>query len=80
MLLYTEKQLDVAYRIDCKARTKSNLPWIKREEFRPLYEDLVEAFMVAYDEDFLLGADVPTYLLDAVNDLLEGTITTEEVQ
>jgi hypothetical protein len=80
MLLYTEKQLDVAYRIDCKARTRSNLPWIKREEFRPLYEDLVEAFMVAYDEDILLGADVPVYLLDAVNDLLEGTITTEEIQ
>ena len=80
MLLYTEKQLDTAYRIDCKARTRSNLPWIKREEFRPLYEDLVEAFMVAYDEDILLGADVPVYLLDAVNDLLEGTITTEEIQ
>jgi len=77
MLLYTEKQFDVAYRIDCKARTKSNLPWVKREEFRPLYEDLVEAFMVAYDEDILLGADVPVYLLDAVNDLLEGTVTVE---
>jgi len=80
MLLYTEKQMDVAYRIDCKARTKSGLAWIKREEFRPLYEDLVEAFMVAYDEDILLGDDVPVYLLDAVNDLLEGTITTEELQ
>lgn len=77
MLLYTEKQLDVAYRIDCKARTKSNLPWVKREEFRPLYETLVEAFMVAYNEDNLLGDDVPPYLLDAVNDLLEGTITQE---
>lgn len=77
MLLYTEKQLDVAYRIDCKARTKSNLPWVKREEFRPLYETLVEAFMLAYNEDNILGADVPPYLIDAVNDLLEGTITQE---
>jgi hypothetical protein len=80
MLLYTEKQLDTAYRIDCKARTKSNLPWIKREEFRPLYETLVEAFMRAYNEDNILGSDVPEYLLDSVNDLLEGTITTEEIQ
>ena len=77
MLLYTEKQLDVAYRIDCKARTKSNLPWIKREEFRPLYETLVEAFMLAWDENTLIPKEAPAYLLDAVNDLLEGTITQE---
>ena len=80
MLLYTEKQMDVAYRIDCKARTKSGLAWILREEFRPLYETLVEAFMVAYNEDHPLADDVPDYLLDAVNDLLEGTITQEELQ
>jgi len=80
MLLYTEKQMDVAYRIDCKARTKSNLPWIQREEFRPLYETLVEAFMVAWNEDNPYVDDAPDFLLDAVNDLLEGTITTEELQ
>jgi len=80
MLLYTEKQMDVAYRIDCKARTKSGLAWIKREEFRPVYETLVEAFMIAYSEDNPLADDVPDYLLDAVNDLLEGTITQEEIQ
>jgi len=80
MLLYTEKQMDVAYRIDCKARTKSNLPWIQREEFRPLYETLVEAFMVAWNEDNPYVDDAPDFLLEAVNDLLEGTITTEELQ
>jgi len=80
MLLYTEKQMDVAYRIDCKARTKSGLAWIKREEFRPVYETLVEAFMIAYSDDNPLADDVPDYLLDAVNDLLEGTITQEELQ
>jgi len=77
MLLYTEKQLDKAYRIDCKARTSCNEPWIQREDFRPLYEDLIEAYMVAYSEDYLLGNDVPEYLLEAVNDLLESTLTLE---
>ena len=77
MLLYTEKQLDKAYRIDCKARTLSNEPWIQRENFRPLYEDLIEAYMVAYSEDYLLGNDVPEYLLEAVNDLLKSTLTLE---
>ena len=46
MLLYTEKQLDKAYRIDCKARTKCNEAWVQREDFRPLYEDLLR---VLYD-------------------------------
>ena len=75
MLLYTEKQLDVAYRIDCKARTLSNEPWVSREDFRPLYENLLEAYMIAYDEDDILGVDIPEYLIDSVNDLLKSTIT-----
>tara|TARA_R110001583_G_scaffold90453_1_gene232359 strand:- start:2 stop:238 length:237 start_codon:yes stop_codon:yes gene_type:complete len=75
MLLYTEKQLEVAYRIDCKARTKSNEPWITIEDFRPMYEDLLEAYMIAYSEDDILGTDIPEYLVNSVNDLLESTIT-----
>ena len=75
MLLYTEKQLDVAYRIDCKARTKCNEPWVQREDFRPLYEDLLESYMIAYSEDDILGADIPQYLIDSVNELLESTLT-----
>jgi hypothetical protein len=75
MLLYTEKQLDKAYRIDCKARTLCNEEWVTREDFRPLYEDLIESYMIAYSEDYILGDDVPEYLLDAVNELLESTLT-----
>jgi len=78
MLLYTEKQLDTAYRIDCKARTRCKEPWLKREDFRPLYEDLIESFMVAHNKDNILGDDVPEYLLDSVNDLLESTLTIDK--
>jgi len=77
MLLYTEAQLDKAYRIDCKARTRSNHAWVLRETFRPVYESLLEAFMVACDEDAFLADDIPEYLLDSVNDLLESTITLD---
>ncbi len=77
MLLYTEKQLDKAYRIDCKARSKCNEPWVQREDFRPLYEDLLESYMIAYSEDDILGTDIPDYLIDSVNDLLESTLTIE---
>ena len=78
MLLYTEKQLDVAYRIDCKARTKCSEAWVTREDFRPLYEDLLESYMIAYSEDDILGTDIPEYLIDSVNELLESTLTLDK--
>ena len=78
MLLYTEKQLDTAYRIDCKARTKCDEAWVTREEFRPLYETLIQHFMKAYNEDNFFGSDVPDYLIESVNDLLETTLTLDK--
>ena len=42
-----------------------------------MYENLLEAYMVAYNEDLLLGGDIPEYLIDSVNDLLESTLTLE---
>ena len=78
MLLYTEKQLGVAYRIDCKARTKSNEPWITIEDFRPMYEDLLEAYMLAHDKDAILADNLPKYLVDSVNELLAATIIIDK--
>jgi len=31
--------------------------------------------MIAYDENDILGADIPEYLINSVNNLLESTIT-----
>ena len=78
MLLYTEKQLDKAYRIDCKSRTKCNEPWLLRENFRPLYESLLEAYMLAHNEDNILGEEIPEYLINSVNELLESTLTLDK--
>lgn len=75
MLLYTEKQLDKAYRIDCKARASINQPWILREEFRPMYEGLLEAYMLSHNDGDIFSTDIPEYLIDSVNDLLESTLT-----
>ena len=75
MLLYTEKQLDVAYRIDCKARSKYNEPWVTREDFRPVYEDLLESYMIAFNVNDIPKQQIPDYLLQSVNDLLALTLT-----
>ena len=37
--MYLEDDLDRAYRIDCKMRTKQDLAWIKRDKFRKVYEE-----------------------------------------
>ena len=44
LILYRERDLDEAYRIDCRARTKGNEPWIKREDFRNIYEALLDTY------------------------------------
>tara|TARA_R110002126_G_scaffold62081_4_gene160149 strand:+ start:101 stop:325 length:225 start_codon:yes stop_codon:yes gene_type:complete len=44
---YTEKELDHAYRLDCRLRTQQDLPWIYREEFRVLFEDVLQSIFEA---------------------------------
>ena len=48
--MYLEDDLDRAYRIDCKMRTKQDLAWIKREEFRKVYEEMLKAHLKGMPE------------------------------
>tara|TARA_R100000458_G_scaffold21589_1_gene19321 strand:- start:245 stop:478 length:234 start_codon:yes stop_codon:yes gene_type:complete len=48
--MYLEDDLDRAYRIDCKMRTKQDLAWIKREEFRKVYEEMLSAHLKGMPE------------------------------
>tara|TARA_X000001388_G_scaffold61873_1_gene47568 strand:- start:835 stop:1068 length:234 start_codon:yes stop_codon:yes gene_type:complete len=77
MILYTEEQLDNAYRLDCKARTKSDEPWITREQFRSLYEDLITLHMEKAEREELLIEDVPEWVINSIDELLEKTLTLE---
>tara|TARA_R100001463_G_scaffold62242_1_gene115119 strand:- start:1532 stop:1696 length:165 start_codon:yes stop_codon:yes gene_type:complete len=42
MVLYLESQLDLAYREYCMLQVKNDMPFVKREDFRTLYEMLME--------------------------------------
>tara|TARA_R110002012_G_scaffold312216_3_gene522413 strand:+ start:519 stop:752 length:234 start_codon:yes stop_codon:yes gene_type:complete len=77
MILYTEEQLDNAYRLDCKARTKSDEPWITREQFRSLYEDLITIHMERAEREELILEDVPDWVINSIDELLENTLTLE---
>ena len=73
MLLYRESDLDSAWHIDCKARTKQNIPWVQREDFRDIYERLVEFHInKALKEKVLqLDGDVPEWVQIAVESTLD---------
>ena len=78
MLLYLEKDLDRAYRLDCKARSKSNEPWITREQFRILYEDLITLHLEKAEQEDILIDDVPEWVLHSIDEMLETTLTLEK--
>lgn len=66
--MYHEDDLDRGYRIDCKMRTKQDLAWLKRDEFRKVYEELLEAHLKGMPE-------LPLELaMASVDQILEGNI------
>ena len=50
LIMYLEDDLDRAYRIDCKLRSKTDLAWLKREEFRKVYEEMLSAHLKGMPE------------------------------
>ena len=75
MILYREKDLDAAYRIDCKALTRNNMPWVKREEFRTIYEDLMDLYMIQLSPKQLLEVeDIPETVLDSLKGILNKSL------
>ena len=78
MILYREKDLDEAYKIDCKARTRHNVPWVKREEFRKIYEDLMDLYMIQLNPSQLSELhDIPEVLLDSLNKIIDRSLHFE---
>tara|TARA_R100000995_G_C3367170_1_gene70073 strand:- start:3 stop:248 length:246 start_codon:yes stop_codon:yes gene_type:complete len=73
MLLYLESDLDSAWHIDCKARTRQNKSWIEREDFRDVYERLIEFHInKALNEKIIeLDNDVPEWVKIAVHNTLD---------
>ena len=68
LIMYLEEDLDRGYRIDCKMRTKQDLAWLKRDEFRKVYEELLEAHLKGMPE-------LPLELaMASVDQILEGNI------
>jgi predicted alternative tryptophan synthase beta-subunit len=78
LILYREKDLDEAYKIDCKARSRNNMPWISREDFRKIYEDLMDLYMLQLSPQQLLEAkELPEVLQDSLKGILDKSLHFE---
>ena len=78
MILYREKDLDEDYNIDCKARSRNNMPWIKREDFRKIYEDLMDLYMIQLSPRQLLEVEeIPEVVLDSLKGILNKSLHFE---
>ena len=77
MLLYLETDLDRAYKIDRKERSKNNKPWIIREDFRIIYEDLINLYLHKAVNNMLennTSEFYPKWVLDQVDQTLQNVI------
>ena len=50
MVLYLESQLDEAYREYCLLQSRHGIAFVQREDFRELYEKLMEQAYAEIDE------------------------------
>ena len=71
MLLYLESDLDSAWHLDCKLKTKQDEPWLQRENFRDIYEELVEFHINKAMTEHKLDSDVPDWVRIVVENTLD---------
>jgi hypothetical protein len=77
MLLYLETDLDRAYEIDRRERSKNNKPWVLREDFRLIYEELIELYIHKAINNMLENNEseiYPAFVLDQVDKTLQTEI------
>ena len=77
MLLYLEKDLDNAYKIDCKERTKEDKPWIKGEDFRGVYEELITLYLQNEQDHIFIDEsleELPEWVISEVERTLKNRL------
>ena len=51
MILYLEKQLEAAYKIYRLSQVKKDMSFMKLEDFRVMFEDIMEVVYSEFDEE-----------------------------
>jgi len=80
MLLYTEEDLDRAYKLDCKERSKQDKPWVTRSDFRNVYEELIGVYLDQVNNETLASMplqDIPMWVIEEVEHTLQNKLIIE---
>ncbi len=80
LILYTEENLDYAWRYDCKQRTKDNLAWLHREEFRYHFEKYLDTLLAGQNPEhyMLIKIYIPKQILDDIQTIIDTEIEDPE--
>ena len=76
MLLYTEKQLDEAWRFDCKKRSQRGTNWLPREQYRDIFEAVLDMQIEDLNptvQALLQDVDIaiPKEMMDSIQDAID---------
>tara|TARA_B100001059_G_C17741889_1_gene532137 strand:+ start:939 stop:1193 length:255 start_codon:yes stop_codon:yes gene_type:complete len=83
MILYTEKQLDNLWQLDCKNRSSKDKPWLGREKYRELFEACLDLKIAGLDdrvEYYLKTFDLqlPVEIIDYIQDEIDLELEEDE--
>jgi hypothetical protein len=83
MILYTEKQLDQSWQLDCKHRSRFDKPWLAREKYRDMFEACLDLKVAGlhdqaryYLETFDLK--IPEEIIESIEDTIELELEEDE--
>tara|TARA_R100000406_G_scaffold80348_1_gene61647 strand:- start:312 stop:560 length:249 start_codon:yes stop_codon:yes gene_type:complete len=82
MILYTEKQLEEAWRADCKKRSLNDCPWLDKEKYREIFEACLDLKISGMDEQskyylHTFNLHIPKKLLDSIQEIIDLELDTE---
>ena len=67
MIIYTEANLDLAWREDSKFRSKIGEPWLEREEYRRRFETELDEYIAGLKHIDDFDIIVPKWITDTID-------------
>lgn len=66
MILFTEEQLDEAWRYDCRIRSSFNAQWITRTQYEKLFVYYIDS-LIAGEKFIKLDIHIPKNMLESID-------------
>ena len=67
MIIYTEANLDLAWREDCKFRASIGEEWLEREEYRRRFETELDEYIAGLKHIDDFDIIVPKWITDTID-------------